>query len=94
MQLPSILAAERYQAARPATAPVPDAGEAQVARAIDSFAATLRQGEDAAMAAMTSGADPHALVQALTQTELAVETAVMVRNRVVEAYQELLRMPV
>ncbi len=46
------------------------------------------------MAAMAGDADPHALVQALAQTELAVETAVTVRNKVVEAYQEILRMPV
>ena len=46
------------------------------------------------MQSMTGDADPHALVQALAQTELAVETAVTIRNRVVEAYQEILRMPV
>ena len=46
------------------------------------------------MQSMTEGADPHALVQALSQTELAVETVVTVRDRVVEAYQEILRMPV
>ena len=43
---------------------------------------------------MTSNVDPHSLVQALAQAELAVETAVTVRNKVVEAYQEILRMPV
>ena len=43
---------------------------------------------------MMGNADPHALDQALAQTELAVETAVSVRNKVVEAYQEILRMPV
>ena len=47
-----------------------------------------------ARAALTTGADPHALVTALAQTELAVETAVTVRDKVVEAYQEILRMPV
>ncbi len=46
------------------------------------------------MQAMTGGADPHALVEALAQTELAVEAAVTLRNKVVEAYQEILRMPV
>ena len=61
---------------------------------VRDFAATLRESEDLAKAAMTGGADPHALVQALAQTELAVETAVTVRNKVVEAYQEILRMPV
>ncbi|MCL4165422.1 UNVERIFIED_CONTAM: hypothetical protein GTU68_015016 [Idotea baltica] len=58
------------------------------------FAATLQDGEATAKAAMTGGADPHALVHALAQTELAVETAVTVRDKVVEAYQEILRMPV
>jgi flagellar hook-basal body complex protein FliE len=43
---------------------------------------------------MTGRADPHALVEALAQTELAVETVVSVRDKVVEAYQEILRMPV
>lgn len=58
------------------------------------FAATLNHSEQMSQAAMTGQADPHALVQALAQTELAVETAVIVRNKVVEAYQEILRMPV
>jgi len=43
---------------------------------------------------MTGKADTQSLVQALAQTELAVETAVAVRDKVVEAYQEILRMPV
>ena len=43
---------------------------------------------------MTVGADPHSLVQALASSELAVETAVTLRDKVVEAYQEILRMPV
>ena len=59
-----------------------------------NFTEVLQQGEAQAMGAMTGDADPHSLVQALAQTELAVETAVSIRNRVVEAYQEILRMPV
>jgi len=62
--------------------------------AAKGFIQTLQESENTAMAAMTGGADPHALVQALAQTELAVETAVTVRDKVVEAYQEILRMPV
>lgn len=87
-------AVDRYAAARPATAPQPGTGTGLLADLAGDFAATLARGEGTAMAAMTGGADPHALVQALTQTELAVETAVTVRNKVVEAYQEILRMPV
>lgn len=63
-------------------------------RAAQSFADTLRQGEATAQSAMTGGADPQSLVFALSQTELAVETAVTLRDKVVEAYQEILRMPV
>ncbi|MEO1330759.1 MAG: flagellar hook-basal body complex protein FliE [Pseudomonadota bacterium] len=55
---------------------------------------TLRQGEVAANAMMAGKADPHSVVEALAQTEMALEMAVTVRDRVVEAYQEILRMPV
>ena len=61
---------------------------------VGGFAQTLQSGEQTALAAMTGGADPHSLVEALATSELAVETAVTLRNKVVEAYQEILRMPV
>lgn len=96
MDISSLHAAQKYEATRPATEPVAaraGAGEAFRSLARD-FAATLKEGEEVAKSAMTGKADPHALVQALAQTELAVEAAVTVRDRVVEAYQEILRMPV
>ena len=93
MDITPLNAAERYAAFKPATEPKGNAGAGFQTLAQD-FAATLRAGEETATAAMTGGADPHALVQALAQTELAVEAAVTVRDRVVEAYQEILRMPV
>ena len=65
-----------------------------VADMASSFLETLQNGEETAKATMLGSADPHALVQALAQTQLAVETAVTVRNKVVEAYQEILRMQV
>ncbi len=95
MDVRSSIAAQQYAATRPATAAKPEpGGTGGLAGAASNFAATLQAGENTAKAAMTGGADPHALVQALAQTELAVETAVTVRNKVVEAYQEILRMPV
>jgi flagellar hook-basal body complex protein FliE len=97
MDIRSSLAAQQYAATRSATVANPEAvgGAAGAFGKIASdFAATLQQGEDVAKAAMTGGADPHSLVTALAQTELAIETAVTVRNKVVEAYQEILRMPV
>jgi flagellar hook-basal body complex protein FliE len=95
MVLTTNLIADRYAATRAATAPQQGSGLAgALGNAAMDFAATLQSSEATAMASMTSDADPHALVQALAQTELAVETAVTIRNKVVEAYQEILRMPV
>lgn len=91
MEIRAPFAAQKYAANRPATQP--SAGEAVLGVAQD-FVETLRQSEETAKAAMVGDADPHALVQALAQTELAVETVVTVRDKVVEAYQEILRMPV
>ncbi|MGI3169837.1 flagellar hook-basal body complex protein FliE [Pseudooceanicola sp. C21-150M6] len=85
----------KYQSSRNATDPIPGSGAGGAAgQAISDFAETLRATEEQSKASMTGNVDPHALVLALSQTELAVETAVTIRNKVVEAYQEILRMPV
>lgn len=92
MDVRAISAAQKYVANKSATEP--DGLGQALGGAVSDFSATLMQAEETAKAAMTGDADPHALVQALAQTELAVETAVTIRNKVVEAYQEILRMPV
>ena len=97
MDMSASLAARSYGAARPLTSPDPQAAGgpgASASRFAESFAQVLDRADTTAQAAMTGDADPHALVTALAQTELAVETAVTVRNKVIEAYQEILRMPV
>ena len=95
MEITSTLVAKAYEANRPATAPNPTTEATNAfGQAAAGFVETLKQSEQTAMTAMGGGADPHALVQALAQTELAVETAITVRDKVVEAYQEILRMPV
>ncbi len=94
MEIRTSLATQSYAQARTAAAPRPGAAEAGFAKLAGSFAETLAQGEQTARAAMTGGADPHALVQALASSQLAVETVATVRDKVVEAYQEILRMPV
>jgi flagellar hook-basal body complex protein FliE len=94
MDIRTSLATQSYAQARTAAAPRPGAAEAGFAKLAGSFAETLAQGEQTARAAMTGGADPHALVQALASSQLAVETVATVRDKVVEAYQEILRMPV
>ncbi|WP_417718790.1 flagellar hook-basal body complex protein FliE [Salipiger sp.] len=96
MDVRSLFAAQKYAASRPATEAQPgsEGMQQKFMDVAEDFAATLKEGETTAKASMIGDADPHALVQALAQSELAVETVVAVRNKVVEAYQEILRMPV
>ena len=94
MDVNAIRASDRYLANRAITQPSEQSGGSLVGKVATDFAQTLATSEAEATTAMTGDADPHALVQALAQTELAVETAVTVRNKVVEAYQEILRMPI
>ena len=97
MDMRTNLATQTYSTARNAAAPQPGPGQGAGAgfiAAAEDFASVLATGEETARAAMMGGADPHALVQALASSETAVETVVTVRDKVVEAYQEILRMPV
>jgi flagellar hook-basal body complex protein FliE len=96
MDIKKSQAAQAYAQTRSAAAPepLPNSAEEGAARFLGTFAQTLQRGENTARAAMTGGADPHALVAALASSQSAVETVVTVRDRVVEAYQEILRMPV
>lgn len=91
------LAMMNYAQARMAAPPGPGAAAGEgfhAESALQDFVDTLARHETTARAAMTGGADPHALVEALASSQLAVETVVTVRDKVVEAYQEILRMPV
>lgn len=94
MDVRAAFAALQYNQTKPVTEPQEGTGGNQFERIAADFADTLATGEATAKAAMVGGADSHSLVQALAQTELAIETAVTVRDKVVEAYQEILRMPV
>ncbi len=98
MDIRTLSATSGYAAARPATKADPEfnatSATERAKASFENFTNTLKTSEQASVQAMTGNGDPHALVQALAQTELAVETAVTVRNKVVEAYQEILRMPV
>lgn len=95
MDISTLNAAQRYAALRPATEPQEPVSPGTYFRdMVGDLASTVRAGEQASLNAMTGTADQHSLVHALSQAELAVETAVTIRDRVVEAYQEILRMPV
>jgi flagellar hook-basal body complex protein FliE len=64
------------------------------AGALTGFVAQLQSAEQASRAALTGGVDPHDMVTAIAESKLAVEMVVATRDRAVEAYQEVLRMPV
>ena len=96
MDIKSTLAAQVYTQAQSAVKPEATGrspAEAFSAAAQD-FMTTLRESEETVKAGLAGRADPQAVVEALAATELAVQTAVAVRDKVVEAYQEILRMPV
>ena len=65
-----------------------------VTEGISDFRTALQQAESSAMQTAVTGADPHAMVAALANAEMMLDAAVTIRDKVVEAYQELLRMPV
>jgi len=60
----------------------------------DDITKTVAAAETQSQKLMAGSADPHSVVEALAAAELAVETAITVRDRVVEAYQEILRMQI
>ena len=72
----------------------PRVRELAFAATAKDFLGAMREGEATVKAGLVGRADPQAVVEALAATELAVQTAVAVRDKVVEAYQEILRMPV
>lgn len=55
---------------------------------------TIRSGEKASAAAVTGQADLTEVVQAVTSAELTLQTVVAVRDRLISAYQEIMRMPI
>ena len=102
MKLAAFQAAQTYSGAKTALKPENTTANAAAPKqesngafkAVHEMTTAVAQGERAAQAYMTGAADPHSVVEAMAAAELAVETAVTVRNKVVEAYQELIRMPI
>ncbi len=97
MDIPSHIASQLYTNAQNVAKPVDESasgGDTSFAKLAANFMESMRSGEATVKAGLVGKADPHSVVEALAATELAVQTAVTVRDRVVEAYQEILRMPV
>ena len=59
----------------------------------ESLSAT-RSGEASSIGAVSKSTSVVDVVTAVTNAEIALETAVAVRDRVIAAYQEIIRMPI
>jgi flagellar hook-basal body complex protein FliE len=55
---------------------------------------TLHQGEQASLQAVAGKADLTEVTAAVSNAEAALQTVVAVRDRVIQAYQDILRMPI
>lgn len=55
---------------------------------------TMREGEKLSGQAVTGEADLTDVVEAVTAAELTLETVVAMRDRLVSAFQEIMRMPI
>jgi flagellar hook-basal body complex protein FliE len=55
---------------------------------------TTREAEKQSLAAVEGKADLTQVVNAVTAAEITVQTVTAVRDRVISAYQEILRMPI
>ncbi|WP_108257776.1 flagellar hook-basal body complex protein FliE [Mangrovicoccus ximenensis] len=97
MDISSSLAAGAFgkigRLADPGAASGPTIGQSLESFARD-FSETLQRADDAARATMMGESDPQSMVEALAQAQLAVETAVTIRDKVIEAYQEIMRMQI
>jgi flagellar hook-basal body complex protein FliE len=71
----------------------PSFGEVLKNSALDAIR-TMRAGESASARAITGEATLPEVVQAVTSAELTLQTVVSVRDRLVSAYQEIMRMPI
>ena len=77
----------------PAAPAAPGFGDA-IAKGLEQVSALEHGADGVSQAAATGNAQIHELMIATTQAQLGVELLVQVRNRAVEAYQEIMRLQV
>jgi flagellar hook-basal body complex protein FliE len=75
------------------TQPAGDFGQ-MLTRAIAETVATAKEADRAAAAAVAGKANVTEVVTAIARAELALQTTVAIRDRVIQAYQDVMRMPI
>jgi flagellar hook-basal body complex protein FliE len=90
-------AAQAYQAANASASPAggsaTDFGDA-LARALDGVVQAGHAADAQATAAISGGGNLTDVVTAVSKAELALQTTAAIRDRVVQAYQDIMRMPI
>ncbi|MCZ6448754.1 MAG: flagellar hook-basal body complex protein FliE [Alphaproteobacteria bacterium] len=76
------------------TVPAGKSFEAMVSDVAESMLKTGAEAEKATALAITGKADLNQVVMAVASADIAVQTVVAVRDKVIQAYQEILRMPI
>ncbi len=82
---------------RPADGPEAAAGSSFAAflkQRLENAEATLRTGETVSTQGLLGKADVQSVVEAVTAAELTLKEVTAIRDRVVAAYQEIMRMPI
>jgi flagellar hook-basal body complex protein FliE len=87
------------QSAKPQADATASAGQGvdfaqMVANSIESVEAKGRTSDQMALDMVNGKANVVDMVTAISETEMAIETMVTVRDRVISAYEEIMRMPI
>ena len=72
----------------------PQTFEQTLADALHSAVGTMRVGETASAQGATGQGDLVGVVNAVTAAELTLESVVAIRDRVIAAYQDIMKMPI
>jgi flagellar hook-basal body complex protein FliE len=100
MTIPSIVvtpsaAAEAYaRTARQSSGGTATDFGSTMEKALDQAVQTGHTADDQAMQAVSGGGNLTDVVTALSHAELTLQTATVIRDRVVQAYQDIIKMPI
>lgn len=77
-------------------APPPSGGDfaSLLTKSLGSAVETGQQAESQAMSAIGGGGDLTSVVTAVSRAQLALQTTVAVRDRVLQAYSDIIKMPI
>ena len=67
---------------------------AMVEKAASNVMDTIRKGEAVSQQGIQGRASTQDVVQAIANAEIALQAAISIRDKVVQAYQDILRMPI